>query len=78
MGKSKSRKSSMTKKQFIKKLDEYTMSYSEFSKLIGYHYQTVKQWKDGDIPYFVEIVFEYLDMIYAAQKNIEGRTNGTI
>lgn len=74
MGKNKSRKSAMTKEQFKNRLDEYKMNYSKFSNLIGYHHQTVKQWGDGDIPYFVEVVFEYLDMIQTAQKRIDERS----
>ncbi len=64
MGKNKSRKSEMTKKEFLEKLKRYNMSNAEFANLIGYHPQTVKQWGDGDIPYFVEVVFDYLDMVY--------------
>ena len=64
----------MTKKEFLEKLKRYNMSNAEFANLIGYHPQTVKQWGDGDIPYFIEVIFNCLEFVQNIQNDIKKRT----
>lgn len=53
----------MTREKFIKKLDNLGMTQKEFALIIGYSYQSVKQWKDGTIPKWVIIVIEHLEIV---------------
>ncbi len=53
----------MTREKFIKKLDNLGMTQKEFALIIGYSYQSVKQWKDGAIPKWVIIVIEHLEIV---------------
>lgn len=73
MGFNKSKKSNLTKEEFNKKLKKYKITKTEFAHLIGYHPQSVKQWGDGDIPYFIEIIFDYFDILNNAFERIEER-----
>lgn len=53
----------MKKEEFKKRLDGICMSQKEFSDVIGYSYQAIKQWKDGKIPKWAEIVMDHLEDI---------------
>jgi len=53
----------MTRKIFKKKLEELNLSQKDFAEVVGYSYQTIKQWKDGSIPQWVPMVLDYLKMI---------------
>jgi DNA-binding XRE family transcriptional regulator len=71
----------MTKEKFIERLDDLEMTQKEFALIIGYSYQSVKQWKDGTIPKWVHIVLEYLETIQqntslSKKYNFCSKTNG--
>lgn len=54
--------SCLTKDQFKKKLKKYDMTQSDFSELTGCAYITIKKWRDGKIPLWVDYIFNYLEI----------------
>ena len=53
----------MTRTKFKDLLSDLGMTQKGFSELVGYSYQAVKQWKDGEFPKWVPMMLDYLQMI---------------
>jgi len=53
----------MTRTQFKDLLSDLDMTQKGFSELIGYNYQTIKQWRDEEFPKWVPMMLDYLKMI---------------
>lgn len=53
----------MTRNIFKNRLDDLGLTQKEFAEVVGYSYQTIKQWKDNTIPQWVPMVLDYLAMI---------------
>jgi len=61
----------MERRIFIKRLQYIGISQRSFAKLVGYNYQTVKQWKDGKIPQWVPIVLDHIEMLKKNEEQLE-------
>ncbi len=53
----------MTRNIFKNRLDDLGLTQKEFAEIVGYSYQTIKQWKDNTIPQWVPMVLDYLVII---------------
>ncbi len=53
----------MTRNIFKNRLDDLGLTQKEFAEIVGYSYQTIKQWKDNTIPPWVPMVLDYLVII---------------
>jgi len=53
----------MYRKELIDRLEALGLNQKEFAELLGYSYQTVKQWKDKKIPKWVPILLEHFEGI---------------
>ena len=60
----------MTKTKFKEKLEQLKMSQKSFADFAGCSYQTVKQWREDNVPNWVPIVVEYLEVLHSAKKII--------
>ena len=57
----------MNRKELIGRLERVGLNQKEFAELIGYNYQTVKQWKDGKIPKWVPMLLDHFEMIHQSE-----------
>ncbi len=57
------RKYPMNRKELIQRLKLLGLNQREFAELIGYSYQTVKQWQDKKIPKWVPMLLDHLETI---------------
>lgn len=53
----------MRRKEFLDNLNELDMSQKKFSEFAGCSYQAVKQWKDHNIPNWVERVLHLIKIL---------------
>ncbi|MCF6340342.1 MAG: hypothetical protein L3J10_06305 [Sulfurimonas sp.] len=53
----------MNRKLFLEKLEKLDLNQKEFSLLIGYSYQAVKQWKDTTIPKWLPLIMDHLEIL---------------
>jgi len=60
----------MTKTELKEKLKQLKMSQKDFAQFAGCSYQSVKQWKENNVPNWVTIVIEYIEVFQAAKKII--------
>lgn len=60
----------MTKKELKEKLKQLELSQKEFSQFAGCSYQTVKEWKEDNVPNWVTIVIEHIEVLQSAKKII--------
>ena len=60
----------MTKTELKEKLKQLRMSQKDFAEYAGCSYQSVKQWKEHNVPYWVTIVIEHIEVFQAARNII--------